>query len=139
MVTENASAEILEHILPLSETALSAVLAAGSVIFTYVIGRKKSQAELENLKQEKKNMQASSDVSTAEAASIVSSAAATTVQPLLERIKEQREDIKFLTDRNVSLRDEVDTLRITAARLRSENEILSAKLKVHDNLPEVEQ
>lgn len=63
------------------------------------------------MEAEKKSIEATSNVTSAEAAQIISAAAAATVQPLVERVREQGEEIKILKRVISELRDENRLLR----------------------------
>lgn len=102
--------ELLSQILPLGDTAVTAVVTIFTAIFTYAAGRRKSNQEVQNMQAEKRSIEAASNVSIAESAQIISAAATATVQPLVERLREQREEIKCL--------------KFTIAKLKAENEIL---------------
>lgn len=71
-----------------------------AVIVSYLFGKKRQKAEVDRLQGEKKNLEAAAGLSTAEAASIISRAAADVVQPLTNRIRELQEEAKSLADRH---------------------------------------
>lgn len=134
--------ELLEGLLPLGEPLIAAVVAVGGSVFTYLVGRRGRKQELENLQAEKKSVEAASGVSTAEAAQIISQAAAETVRPLLERLKEQREENTKLDDellykdtiiRNYKI--EVEDLRNRVTRLAMQNKLMREKFKLQGEVP----
>lgn len=130
--------EVVSQLLPLGDSILGAGVTLVTALFTYVVGRKRATAEVDNLRAEKKSIEAASGVSTAEAAQIISEAAAATVSPLLERIKEQREEIEFLTERSVDYRNQLDAMRTHAARLAAENELMRRKFMLQgEPVPEL--
>lgn len=126
---------VVSDILPLGDATVAALVAAVTAGFTYAVGRKKSRAELDKLSEEKKSLEAASGVSTAEAAQIISSAAAVTVQPLIERIKEQREEVHFLNTRLTEMREQLHNVRSHAARLQAENELMRTKFRLQGEIP----
>lgn len=132
---ESLDTDIVSQLLPLGDSIIGAGITLVTALFTYVIGRRKNQQEVENLQAEKKSIEAASGVSTAEAAHIISEAAAATVQPLIARVREQQEEIKYLTSRVIWKRSELDRLRSENARLRSENELLKNRFRMQGETP----
>lgn len=128
-------AEMVSQLLPLGDSVVGAVVTLVAALFTYVIGRRRSNAEVENIQAEKKNIEAASGVSTAEAAQIISEAAAATVQPLMERVKEQRIEIRELTDANASKRLLIEQLRDELAEVKSQNELMKNKFRLQGETP----
>lgn len=121
------NSEVVNQLLPLSDSIIGALVTLATAAITYGVGRAKSRAEVDKVLAEKKSIEAASGVSTAEAAQVISEAAAATVQPLLDRIREQREEIKFLTERNVDFRNQLDIARNESARVSAENELYRRK------------
>lgn len=131
------NSEVVNQLLPLSDSIIGAIVTLATAAITYGVGKAKARAELDNIKAEKKSIEAASGLSTAEAAQVISEAAASTVQPLLDRIREQREEIKFLTQKNVEYRNELDAVRNHAARTVAENELFKRKFKLQgEQIPE---
>lgn len=126
---------VVEQIIPLGDSIITAVFTLLTALVTYGIGRGRQKAEVDNLKAEKKSIEAASGVSTADAAKVISEAAAATVQPLIERIKEQREENKFLEQKNVEYRLELETLRTTIAKFQAENELMRNRFKLQGESP----
>lgn len=130
--------EVVNQLLPLGDSIIGALVTLATAAITYGVGRARARAELDNIKAEKKSIEAASGVSTAEAAQVISEAAAATVQPLLDRIREQRQEIRFLTEKNVEYRDTIDQVRTHAARLAAENELMKNKFKLQgEKIPEL--
>lgn len=123
-------AEILSQLLPLGDSVIGAGVTIFTALFTYIIGRRRAHQEL-------KSLEAASGVSTAEAAQILTQAAAATVQPLLERLKEQREEIKELSKLSSDRRYELDLLRTELAEVKAENEIIRRQLLLHEGRKEI--
>lgn len=128
-------AEMVSELLPLGDSVVGAVVTLCTALFTYAIGRRRAKAEVENIQAEKKNIEAASGVSTAEAAQIISEAAAATVQPLMERVKEQRIEIRELTDANRNKRFIIEQLRDELAEVKSQNELMKNKFKLQGETP----
>lgn len=84
---------------PVLIAVTSGVMSILAIVLSYVFGRKKNSAEVRKLEGEKKSVEAAAGLSTAEAASIISRAAADVVQPLTNRIRELQEDSKAMADR----------------------------------------
>lgn len=130
-------AEMVSQLLPLGDSVVGAIVTLVTGAFTYAIGRRRSNAEVENIQAEKKSIEAASGVSTAEAAQIISEAAASTVQPLMERVKEQRLEIKELTDLVAQRRLIIEQLRDELAEVKSQNELMKNKFRLQgENPPE---
>jgi|ERR1044072_7557654 predicted RNase H-like nuclease (RuvC/YqgF family) len=126
---------VLQQLLPLGDSVVSALVTLLTAAITYAIGKARSSAEVDNLKAEKKSIEAASGVSTAEAAQIISEAAAQTVQPLLERIKEQRQEITYLSQKGTEQREEIDALRNKIANLSANNMLMRQKFILQGELP----
>lgn len=90
----------IELILQTASPVLVALIAS---IFSFIAGRRKGSAEIENLKSEKK-------VSEAEAARVLAEAAAQIVSPLLERLRSLQEEVNSLTQINRQLKGRVEEL-----------------------------
>lgn len=120
--------DFVNQLLPLGDSIIGAAVTLLTAAITYGVGRSRNRAELDNLKAEKKSIEAASGVSTAEAAQVISEAAAATVQPLLDRIREQREEIKYYSERRVADLNNIEILRTECARTRAENELLKRTL-----------
>lgn len=127
--------EILSQLLPVGDSAVTAAVTIFTAVFTYAVGRRKSNQELQNMEAEKRGIEASSEVTTAEAAQIISAAAAATVQPLVERVREQREEIKRLSAKNLELIYESDSLRTKMAEMKAENELMKRKFIFQGEIP----
>lgn len=127
--------EVVSNLLPLGDSIVGALVTLATALLTYIVGRRRSRVEVDNLQAEKKSIEAASGVSTAEAAQIISEAAAATVQPLVERVREQREEIKYLTEQLVDHRYKNDALRTTVARLSAENQLMRKKFSLQGETP----
>lgn len=122
--------EVVKELLPLGDTLVTGVLTVITPVITYFLGRKRQKQEIENLQAEKKSIEAASGLSTAEAAQVISEAAAATVQPLIDRVHRQQDEIKYLTDRLVWKRGQMDEMRTDLAKLRAELELYRQKQKL---------
>jgi hypothetical protein len=127
--------EMVKELLPLGDAVIGAIAAIIGSAFTYILGRRKATQEVENLQAEKKSIEAASGLSTAEAAQVISEAAAAMVQPLIDRVHQQQEEIKYLTDRVVWKRGQLDELRTANAKLRAENELYRQKFRLQGETP----
>lgn len=127
--------EVISQLLPLGDSIIGAGVTLLTAFFTYLVGRRRSSQEVQNLQAEKESIEAASGVSTAQAAQIISEAAAATVSPLLFRIKEQREEIEFLTERNVVYRNQLDELRTEIAKTAAQNELMRRKFMLQGEIP----
>lgn len=127
--------EILSQLLPMGDSAVTAAVTIFTAVFTYAAGRRKGNQEIQNMQAEKRGIEASSEVTTAEAAQIISAAAAATVQPLVERVREQREEIKRLSAKNLELIYESDSLRTKMAEMKAENELMKRKFIFQGEIP----
>ena len=114
---------LLPLLFPLiSSIGTVAVGIIGSWI-SYRRGRSRATAEVENLRTEKRSIEAAAGLSTAEAASIISEAAASMIQPLLARQKELQEQLAALTRENTSLRNKVIMLEAQVAMIEKHSEL----------------
>lgn len=130
--------EVVKEFLPLGDSLVGGGVTLIASCVTYFLGRKRQRQEIENLQAEKKSIEAASGVSTAEAAQIISEAAAATVQPLTERIREQREEMKYLTSVIVDLRHELERTNDQKAHLATENELMRRKFALQgESIPEL--
>lgn len=127
--------EVMKELLPLGDAVIGAVVTLLTAGFTYLIGRRRQNVEVDNLKSEKKTIEAAAGMNHAEAAQTLSEAAALTVIPLKERVKEQREEITYLTERLVWKRTEMDKMRTEMATLRAENELMRVKFRLQGEVP----
>lgn len=134
--------ELLEGLLPLGEPLIQAVVTVVTAVFTYLVGRRGRKQELENLQAEKKSIEAASGVSTAEAAQIISQAAAETVKPLLDRLQELREENsrqdEEILEKETSIRNykiELEDLKSHAASLAMQNRLMREKFKLQGEVP----
>lgn len=114
-----------DYVIPLLQ--FFGPLLGGSIlaIVTYLLGRRKNRAEISKLEGEKKSVEAAAGLSTAEAASIISRAAADVVQPLTARIRELQEESLARDRRNT---EEVRKLQSHIMQLTKENVNLKTKL-----------
>lgn len=126
---------VVDQLLPLGDSIIGAFLTLGTALITYTVGRAKARAEVDNLQAEKKNIEAASGVSTAEAAKIISAAAAATVEPLMDRLKEQRQEISHLTSVAAEARKELELMRDHVARLSAENKLMKEKFRLQGESP----
>lgn len=121
LILASVDTDILAQLLPLGDSVIGAGVTIFTALFTYIIGRRRAHQEI-------KSIEAASGVSTAEAAQILTQAAAATVQPLLERLKEQREEVLELAKLSSDRRYEIDKLRNELAQVRAENELIKKLL-----------
>jgi uncharacterized coiled-coil protein SlyX len=126
---------VVDQLLPLGDSIIGAFLTLGTALITYTVGRAKARAEVDNLQAEKKNIEAASGVSTAEAAKIISAAAAATVEPLMDRLKEQRQEISHLNSEAAEARKELEIMRDHVARLSAENKLMKQKFRLQGESP----
>lgn len=119
---------IVDQLLPLGDSILGATVTLLTAGITYAVGRAKTKAEVDNLMAEKKAIEAATGVSTAEAAQVISEAAAATVQPLLDRIRQQREEILYFNERHAYYLNEIEKIRTDKAKVESENALLKRQL-----------
>jgi phage shock protein A len=94
-------------------------------IISYFLGIKKNRAEIAKLEGEKKSVEAAAGLSTAEAASIISRAAADIVQPLTNRIRELQQDSLARDQRHA---EEIRGLQLHIGNLTEENVKLKTKV-----------
>lgn len=119
---------IIDQLLPLGDSILGAAVTLMTAGITYAVGRSRTKAEVDKLMSEKKAIEAVAGVSTAEAAHVISEAAAATVQPLLDRIRQQREEILYFNERHAYYLNEIEKIRTDKARVESENALLKRQL-----------
>jgi hypothetical protein len=119
---------VVDQLLPLGDSIIGAAVTLVTAGITYAVGRARTKAEVDNLMAEKKAIEAATGVSTAEAAQVISEAAAATVQPLLDRIRQQREEILYFNERHAYYLNEIEKIRTEKARTDSENALLKRKL-----------
>lgn len=117
------------ELLPQIITAVAGIVVS---ILTYFFGRKKNNAEVKKLEGEKKSVEAAAGLSTAEAASIISRAAADVVQPLTNRIRELQQELKDKTDRHAAemsaMSQRYSNLEFHVAEVTKENVALKNKV-----------
>lgn len=126
---------VVKELLPLGDALIGAVVTLLTAGFTYLVGRRRQSAEVSNLQSEKKSIEAAAGMTTAEAAQTISEAAAMAVQPLIDRVKEQKIEIKYLTTQLVDKREELDEQRTENARLAAQNELMKAKFRLQGEVP----
>lgn len=119
---------VVDQLLPLGDSIIGAAVTLVTAGITYAVGRARTKAEVDNLMAEKKAIEAATGVSTAEAAQVISEAAAATVQPLLDRIRQQREEILYFNERHAYYLNEIEKVRTEKARTDSENALLKRQL-----------
>lgn len=119
---------VVDQLLPLGDSILGAAATLITAGITYAVGRSRTKAEVDNLMAEKRAIEAATGVSTAEAAQVISEAAAATVQPLLDRIRQQREEILYFNERHAHYLNEIEKIRTEKARTDSENALLKRQL-----------
>lgn len=114
-----------EYVIPLLQI-LGPILGGIVLAFvSYFLGRRKNQAEISKLEGEKKNVEAAAGLSTAEAASIISRAAADVVEPLTNRIRElQQESLA----RDKKHAEEISRLQFHINEVTRENVQLKTKV-----------
>lgn len=114
-----------EIIIPLLQIFGPILGGVALAVVTYFLGKKKNRAEINKLEGEKKSIEAAAGLSTAEAASIISRAAADVVEPLTNRIRQLQEESLVRDQRNA---DEVRRLQSHIIELTKENVQLKTKL-----------
>ena len=93
--------------------------------------RSKYKAELDELKARTDNIEASTSLSTVQAADIVAKSASVMLQPLLDRIGELQREILLIKQEKEQLALEVATQGTQLAILTQENLILKTGLQQH--------
>ena len=132
------SAELLDVLLPLGDPLVTGLVTILTIILTRIFTRREQKAKVDNLQAEKKSIEAASGVSAAEAAQIISQAAAETVRPLLDRIRELREENADQDIQILNLKTALDKERQFHARYQAENKLLREHLKMQGlNIPEL--
>lgn len=126
---------VVKELLPLGDALIGALVTLMTAGFTYLIGRRRQSAEVSNLQADKKVIEAAAGMTTAEAAQTISEAAALAVAPLIDRVKEQKLEIKYLTNQLVETRNELDEQRTKCAKFAAENELMKAKFRLQGEVP----
>lgn len=103
---------------------ITAILTIVGGFLAYVYGRKRNNAEIDKLKTEKSSIEAAAGLSTAEAASIISNAAAQVVKPLTERIQELQHEVAFTRSELAKVTVENTRLKTRVAELESKITLL---------------
>ncbi len=130
--------DIIKEFLPLGDALLGAFFTLLTAGFTYMMGKRKRDQEVVNLQAEKLSIEAASGVSTAEAARVISSAAAATVGPLVERVKQQSDEIKSLTEKIIDLGSQIEHEKTVSAQIKAENELLKHRFRLQgETVPEL--
>lgn len=114
-----------EYVIPLLQIFGPIFGALTLALVTYFIGKSKNKAEINKLEGEKKSVEAAAGLSTAEAASIISRAAADVVEPLTNRIRELQQESLARDARHA---DEIRRLQVHIGELTRENVQLKTKL-----------
>lgn len=114
-----------DYVIPLLQIFGPIIGGIALAVITYFLGRNKNRAEISKLEGEKKNVEAAAGLSTAEAASIISRAAADVVEPLTNRIRELQQDSLAREQRNA---EEVRRLQFHITELTKENVKLKTQL-----------
>lgn len=104
--------------LPLLQIFGPIIGAIALTVTTWFLARSRNRAEVERLQGERKSVEAAAGLSTAEAASIISRAAADVVLPLTNRIRELQEDSKAMADRH-----RTEMYRMAQKHLELENHV----------------
>lgn len=115
--------DYLTLLLPYFSSLAVAILGAVGSLISYRKGRERSSAEVDNIKSEKKSIEAAAGLSTAEAASIISKAAAEMLQPLLARQKELQEQVSVLTQENSFLKNKITMLEAQVRIIEKHSEL----------------
>lgn len=126
---------VVKELLPLGDALVGALVTLMTAGFTYLIGRRRQSAEVSNLQAEKHTIEAAAGMSHAEALQTLSEAAVYVAAPLKERVKEQQQEIKYLSERLVCKRTEMDKMRTEMATLKAENELMRTKFKLQGEVP----
>ena len=127
--------EVVKNLLPLGDALVGAFVTLATAGFTYIVGRRRQGAEVENLRAEKKTIEAAAGMNHAEASQTLAEAAVMIAAPLVERVKEQQEEIKYLTDRVTWKRGEMNKMRTEIATLKAENELMREKFRLQGEVP----
>lgn len=114
-----------EYVIPLLQIFGPILGGVALAVLTYLLGKKKNRAEINKLEGEKKSVEAAAGLSTAEAASIISRAAADVVQPLTNRIRELQQESLMRDQKNA---EEVHLLKKHIMELTRENVQLKTKV-----------
>lgn len=114
-----------DYVIPLLQIFGPILGGVALAVVTYLLGKRKNRAEISKLEGEKKSVEAAAGLSTAEAASIISRAAADVVQPLTNRIRQLQEESLARDQRNA---EEVRRLQTHIVELTKENVKLKTKL-----------
>lgn len=111
--------------LPLIQSIAAVLAIFVGPIIGYLLGRKKYAAEIKVLNATVEEKEAVENKANAEAARIISEAAAVVVKPLLERISALQQDIQHLTTENICLKNSLAELKSELALLRTEKDLIS--------------
>lgn len=125
-------------LIPVATSLVSGVLVLLGGFFAYLYGRKRNQAEIQKLQSEKESIEAAAGLSTAQASSIIATAAAEVVQPLTNRIKELQGQVATLTQENVMLRNTLADLEAQIALLRQRDSLAGNPHELHHTFLEGE-
>jgi cell division protein FtsB len=132
--------DLLGGLLSLGDPIVAGVFGIATVVIGWAFGRRKSNQELENLKAEKKSIEAASGVSHAEASQIIAQAAAETVRPLLERLQEYREENTEQDEKILELKRENKELKTHNSTLEAELQLIREQLRFQGaTIPELPQ
>lgn len=126
--------DLLGGLLPLGDPIVTGIFGLVTVLLGWVFGRRRNNQELDNLKAEKKSIEAASGVSQAEAAQIIAQAAAETVRPLLERLQEYREENEEQDEKIFELKRENKELKTHNSTLEAELQLIREQLKLQGAL-----
>jgi hypothetical protein len=130
--------DLLGGLLPLGDPIVTGIFGIVTVLLGWVFGRRKNNQEVDNLKAEKKSIEAASGVSQAEAAQIIAQAAAETVRPLLERLQEYREENEEQDEMILELKRENKELKTRNSTLEAEMQLIREQLKLQGaSIPEL--
>lgn len=130
--------DLLGGLLSLGDPFIAGVFSIIAVVLGWAFGRRKSNQEVDNLKAEKKSIEAASGVSQAEAAQIIAQAAAETVRPLLERLQEYREENEEQDQKILELKRENKELKTHNSTLEAEMQLIREQLKLQGtSIPEL--
>lgn len=130
--------DLLGGLLSLGDPIIAGVFSIAAVVLGWAFGKRKSNQELDNLKAEKRSIEAASGVSQAEAAQIIAQAAAETVRPLLERLQEYREENEEQDQKILELKRENKELKTYNSTLEAEMQLIREQLKLQGtSIPEL--
>lgn len=122
-----ADIEVFKELLPLGDTIIGGIVTLATGVLTYFVGRKRSTQEVDNLKAEKRSVEATAFASNADAIKTLTESASAMVGPLTERLRVQSEEMKFMNEEKVFLKEELERIKTEYSFLKEENERLKSE------------